>query len=234
MILGNVRVPDQVLGDLHAQVTANRVCALGACRSFSTTQRMVDLSGAVGDPARARRSGHAPRHRSRARRRQYHSGQLTPTASTKTRPTSNARSPSPAVLRRCIDYAGTSAQIERGLNCVMNYTHAYSAYPLKCALDPDTPRNEGSYRPITVTGPRRAASSTRSTRRPATRVSSPATCLPGSSTRRSRKRCPIEVIADCGGAPTMRAVFSGGDGRGRRFSQILCSPAAVWAPQRAR
>ena len=47
-----------------------------------------------------------------------------------------------------IDYAGTSPQIDRGINCVMNYTHAYSVYPVKCALDPFTPRNEGSYRAI--------------------------------------------------------------------------------------
>ena len=43
-------------------------------------------------------------------------------------------------------------QIDRGLNWVKNYTHAYSVYPIKCALDPLTPRNEGSYRSITVDG----------------------------------------------------------------------------------
>ena len=52
-----------------------------------------------------------------------------------------------------IDYAGTSPQIDRGINCVMNYTHAYSVYPVKCALDPFTARNEGSYRAITVSAP---------------------------------------------------------------------------------
>ena len=54
-----------------------------------------------------------------------------------------------------IDYDGTSPQIDRGINCVMNYTHAYSVYPVKCALDPFTPRNEGSYRAITVSAPER-------------------------------------------------------------------------------
>jgi N-methylhydantoinase B len=43
-------------------------------------------------------------------------------------------------------------QVDRGINCVMNYTHAYSVYPVKCALDPFTPRNEGSYQAITVSG----------------------------------------------------------------------------------
>ena len=38
-----------------------------------------------------------------------------------------------------VDYAGTSKQIDRGLNSVMNYTYAYTVYPIKCALDPETP-----------------------------------------------------------------------------------------------
>src|SRR5262245_26152527 len=52
-----------------------------------------------------------------------------------------------------MDYAGTSPQVARGINSVMNYTYAYTAYPLKCALDPITPKNEGSYRPIAVVAP---------------------------------------------------------------------------------
>ena len=32
------------------------------------------------------------------------------------------------------DYAGTSPEVGRALNVVMNYTEAYSCYPLKCAL----------------------------------------------------------------------------------------------------
>jgi N-methylhydantoinase B len=32
---------------------------------------------------------------------------------------------------------------------------------------------------------------------------------------------PDKIIAECGGAPTMRALFSGLDGAGDRFSQVL-------------
>jgi N-methylhydantoinase B len=52
-----------------------------------------------------------------------------------------------------VDYEGTSSQINRGLNCVLSYTHALTTYSIKCALDPLTPKNEGSYRPITVKAP---------------------------------------------------------------------------------
>ena len=36
---------------------------------------------------------------------------------------------------------------------VYNYTHAYTTYPLKCAISPHIPNNEGSFRPIAVTAP---------------------------------------------------------------------------------
>jgi N-methylhydantoinase B len=36
----------------------------------------------------------------------------------------------------------------------MNYTYAYTAYPIKCAFSPDVPNNEGSFRPIHVTAPK--------------------------------------------------------------------------------
>ena len=52
-----------------------------------------------------------------------------------------------------VDYAGSSPQVDRGINVVYNYTHAYTTYPLKCAISPEIPNNEGSFRPITVKAP---------------------------------------------------------------------------------
>ena len=52
-----------------------------------------------------------------------------------------------------VDYDGTSAQVARGINVVYNYTHAYTTYPLKCAISPTIPNNEGSFRPIKVVAP---------------------------------------------------------------------------------
>ena len=53
-----------------------------------------------------------------------------------------------------VDFSGTSEQINRPVNSVLNYTIAYSAYAIKCAFDPYTPNNEGSFRPITITASR--------------------------------------------------------------------------------
>src|SRR3989454_12319755 len=51
------------------------------------------------------------------------------------------------------DYAGTSPQQPRAINCVLAYTYAMTAYAIRCALLPGLPNNEGMYRPISVRAP---------------------------------------------------------------------------------
>ncbi len=52
-----------------------------------------------------------------------------------------------------IDYAGTSGEVGAAVNCCLNMTRSYSAYPFKLALDPEIPNNAGGLRPITVLAP---------------------------------------------------------------------------------
>jgi N-methylhydantoinase B len=52
-----------------------------------------------------------------------------------------------------VDYEGSSPQSERGINVVLNYTVAYTTFGVKCAISPDVPNNDGSFRPIRVTAP---------------------------------------------------------------------------------
>ena len=52
-----------------------------------------------------------------------------------------------------VDFSGTSDQIKYPINCVMNYTYAYSCFALKCLLDPSAPNNSGSFEPVTVRAP---------------------------------------------------------------------------------
>jgi len=51
------------------------------------------------------------------------------------------------------DYAGTSSQQPRAINCVYAYTYAMTAYALRCALLPALPNNEGMFRPVKVVAP---------------------------------------------------------------------------------
>ena len=52
-----------------------------------------------------------------------------------------------------IDFTGSSPQSPRGINVVMNYTHAYASFAAKAAIYPDVPHNEGSFRPVHVSAP---------------------------------------------------------------------------------
>ena len=53
-----------------------------------------------------------------------------------------------------IDYAGSSPQRpDASINNTYNSTYATSVYPFKCALAPETPNNEGLFRPIHISAP---------------------------------------------------------------------------------
>jgi N-methylhydantoinase B len=52
-----------------------------------------------------------------------------------------------------VDYTGTSPASAFGINVVMNYTLAYTAFGVKCLVAPDVPNNAGSLAPITASAP---------------------------------------------------------------------------------
>ena len=145
-IVGNVRVPDQVMGDIEAQVTANTVGGRRLCEFLEDTG-VHDL-GALSE-ALQQRAEHAMRQAIAA----VPDGVYRSTVRADGFDADETRIECAVTVRGSelsVDYAGTSKQIDRGLNSVMNYTYAYTVYPIKCALDPLTPRNEGSYRSVTV------------------------------------------------------------------------------------
>lgn len=224
VIAANVRVPWQVLGDLQAQVVANEVGARRAVEFLADAglDDFQSLSAALQE-----RTDRAMR----AAIRQIPDGVY--------RSTLDADGYDEFVTHvECtvtvtgdtmhIDYTGTSPQIGRGINCVLNYTHAYSVYPVKCAFDPYTPRNEGSYKAITVTAPE---GSLLNPVHPAA-VSARQLVghlLAGAIYKALAPVVPDKIIAECGGAPTMRALFNGVSGEGNRFSQILFASGGMGA-----
>ena len=224
MILGNVRLPDQVLGDLNAQVTANQVCGRRLVE-FLEDSELDDLTR-LSQSLQGRAETAMRRAIEEVPDGTYH-------AALDADGFDDDETHIECVITvdgsdLTIDYSGTSKQIDRGLNTVMNYTYAYSAYPVKCALDPHTPRNEGSYKPIIVDAPEGCILNPRY----------PAPCnarqltghlLAGVIYRALAQAIPDKVIADSGSAPSMRAVFSGLDRQDNRFSQILFASGGMGA-----
>ena len=182
LLLANVRVPRQVLGDLEAQVTANEVCVAagrGIPRTTSASTDLQVLARAVharADLAMRRAIAAVPDGTYRAvLEADGFDEQVTRLVCAVTVAGDDMH----------IDYAGTSPQIDRGINCVLNYTHAYSVYPVKCSLDPFTPRNEGILPGDHGGGAGRQHPQPAVSRRRSAPGSSPAICSPGSSTARS-------------------------------------------------
>ena len=143
----NTRVPDQVVGDVMAQVAANEL----------TGRRLLELMDELDDDlsdlaATIHQQSEAVMHRRIAAipDGEYH-GRVNPDGFEE-----------PLRIELAIrvdgdtiscDYAGTSAQVDIALNSVANYTFAYTAYPVKCLTSPEIPNNEGSFNPITVSAP---------------------------------------------------------------------------------
>lgn len=215
-ILSNVRVPDQVLGDLYAQVTAQQVCANGL-REFLEDAEIDELTGL--SSALQRRADLSMRRAiGRLEDGVYR-------ASIDADGFDDDETHIECAIKidgetLSIDYEGTSKQIMRGLNSVMNYTYAYSVYPVKCALDPLTPRNEGSYRSVSVTAPE---GSILNPRYPAPVNARQLTghLLAGVIYKALAQVCPDQVLAESGSSPTLRSVYSGRDRQGDSFSQVF-------------
>ena len=223
-ILGNVRVQEQVLGDLYAQVNANQLCGRRLAEFLEDAQ-MEDLTG-LSQALQSRAESAMRKAISEVPDGTYRASLMADGFDADETRIECAVTVDGSKLH--IDYAGTSKQIERGLNSVMNYTYAYSVYPIKCALDPYTPRNEGSYRSVTVDAP---LGSILNPRYPAPVNARQLTghLLAGVIFSALAQAIPDKLIAECGGAPTLRSVYSGTDRQGNRFSQILFASGGMGA-----
>ena len=148
IIRANVREPEQVLGDIHAQVAGNDVggARLKAfMREFGFTSITPLADEIIARSERAMRAAIAAVPDGVYR----HTGQSDGFDA----PVTLAVTITKQGDGMHVDWSGTSPASPRGINVVLNYTHAYVTYALKCALCPEVPNNEGSFRPVTVTAP---------------------------------------------------------------------------------
>jgi N-methylhydantoinase B len=148
IIATNVRAPEPVLGDIHAQVAGNDVGVerlIGFMREFRLSS-LVELGDEIiARSERAMRLAIARLPEGRLEHEVFADGYEEPVRL------------HVALEKRgdeiYVDWAGSSPASTRGINVVLNYTHAYTTYALKCALAPEVPNNEGSFRPVHVTAP---------------------------------------------------------------------------------
>jgi N-methylhydantoinase B len=148
IIRANVRVPQTVLGDVYAMISANEVGG----KKLLEMMEDHDLSDLEGlSTAIIERSEQSMREAIRAIPDGTYRHEIDMDGFDE-----------PIIVKLAItidgdrmiaDYSGTSPQSGRGINVVYSYCHAYTTYPIKCSVSPEVPNNEGSFRPITVTAP---------------------------------------------------------------------------------
>ena len=148
LIRANVRTPDQTMGDIWAQVSANELMERRV-RSLMDDYGLDNLTE-LGDELFSR-SERAMREAIRA----VPDGTYRYGFST-----DGTGAPFEFKIALTVkgdeivaDYAGSSPQQPRAINCVMAYTFAMTAYAVRCVLLPGLPNNEGMYRPVRVEAP---------------------------------------------------------------------------------
>ena len=148
VIRTNVRVPEQVFGDLMANITCNEVGARQLLEFMDeyALDDLAPLSAAIRG-----QSERAIRERIAALPDGIYEGTL------------DIEGIDDALRLVCraevdgggisLDFAGTSPPVHRGINVPLCYTRAMACYAVKCLTVPAMPNNEGAVAPIRVSAP---------------------------------------------------------------------------------
>lgn len=143
----NVRLPQMVIGDVHALLTANEIGARRLVELLDTSpdldlESLMTEIAATSEAAMRRAIERVPDGR-------Y-------TGATRI---DGFEAPKDIVVtidvlgdEMRVDFTGTSVQSERGINSAAT-SGAYTLYSLKCVLTPDLPNNAWTYAPIEVAIP---------------------------------------------------------------------------------
>ncbi|PTX54186.1 N-methylhydantoinase B [Litoreibacter ponti] len=148
IIRGNVREPDQLIGDIYALATCNEI---GHRRLIEMMDEFAleDLSGIAAfilDNSRR-----ATLERIAALPQTSAAGEMTMDGFDV--PITLKVNISVEGDRIVTDFTGTSAVDKKGINCPLVYTKAYACYALKVAIAPEIPNNAASLAPFEVTAP---------------------------------------------------------------------------------
>ena len=144
----NVRVPDQVMGDLYAQFTGLSLMerqVLLLMREYKL-EDIEELSSEL---------------RSRSEKAMRNAIRSVPDGVYYTQALSDGID-KPICLKMAltidddeirIDFAGSDLQIQKSINVCLAYTIAYTSFGIKAVLCPDVPNNDGTLVPLTIAAP---------------------------------------------------------------------------------
>jgi N-methylhydantoinase B len=150
-ILSNVRQPDHMAGDLHAQMAsgeigAQRLAALCDQHDFDDIEDLADEIITRSEDA------------TRAAIRELDSGRYESSAILDLADGDRIEIVCAVIVDAetgtiTVDYTGSADASRWGINVVRNYTHAYTTFTVRSVLSPEIPNNAGSLAPIEMIAP---------------------------------------------------------------------------------
>ena len=145
IIRGNVREPDQLVGDVYALATCNEIGhrRLTEMMDEFDLADLEEIAAFILDNSRR-----ATLEKINALQPGQAAGEMW--IDGYSNPVRLAVSVSIESDRICADFAGTSGLDPKGINVPMVYTKAYACYALKCAIAPEIPNNAASLAPFEV------------------------------------------------------------------------------------
>lgn len=148
IVRGNVREPDQLIGDLYALANCNDIGHRRLCTMMDEfgLRTLDDIATFILDNSRR-----ATLERIAALPRSMAEGAMTVDGfdepiTLKVKITVESE-------RIMVDFAGSSPVDKKGINCPLVYAKAYACYALKVAIAPEIPNNAASLAPFEVTAP---------------------------------------------------------------------------------
>src|SRR5262249_11105986 len=148
LLLGNVRLPRKMEGDLRAQMNANHVGQARLVALYDSYGRSV-VEGAIDTIIE-----HSERIARDIIRKLpdgvYEFQDFLDDAGPGTEPIRVHVAITIAGDGIVVDFSGSSDQVGAALNCYINYTRAYGVFAVRILTDMNVPNNEGSFRPIEV------------------------------------------------------------------------------------
>ncbi len=148
IVRGNVREPDQLIGDIHALSTCNEIGhrrLIDMMLEFELSS-LEDIAAFILENSRR-----ATLERINALPRLSASGEMTIDGFSK--PIDLKVRVDIEQDRIVCDFEGSSGLDKKGINVPMVYTKAYACYALKCAIAPEIPNNAASLAPFEVVAP---------------------------------------------------------------------------------
>ncbi len=148
IVRGNVREPDQLVGDMYALATCNEIGhrRLVAMLEEFSLENLDGVANFILENSRR-----ATLERIAALPQTSAEGEMT---------VDGFSNPITLKVKLTIekdriisDFEGTSGLDKKGINCPLVYAKAYSCYALKCAIAPEIPNNHASLEPFEIRAP---------------------------------------------------------------------------------